>query len=131
MFKIASICPLVLGLAIALWGGCALAQSTTNCMAMGPTMVHCDTMNMAPPYTPNTAPQASSDGGEELGRGLARLIVRTREDAFRKRLGKMLADGDCQGAARAAFESGRLELGQSIKATCPPNDAQVISVIPR
>ena len=101
--------------------GAHAQMSISNCIALGGGMVHCDTMEMGPPsYAP---PQASSDGGEELGRGLAQFIVRTREDAFRKRVGKLLADGDCQGAAHMALESGRLELGQSIMAGCGTNSA--------
>ncbi len=44
---------------------------------------------------------------------------------FRMKVGKMLADGDCQGATRLAFENGQLELGQSITATCQSNATAV------
>lgn len=109
----------------------AAAQSSiSTCIAMGPDMLHCDTMNMEPQPSATAGP----DGGAELGRGIARFITRTRERAFRQRVGKLLADGDCQGASRLALESGRLELGQSISATCrrpepnatlaPPSNAQ-------
>ena len=104
--------------------GAHAQMSSSNCMAMGGGMVHCDTMNMG---SNDTSATPGSNGGEALGRGLASFIIRTREDAFRKRVGKLMADGDCQGAARMALESGRLELGHSIMTTCPPNSAPATS----
>ena len=121
-------CSCLFGLAIALGACGAHAQmSTSNCIAIGPNLVHCDTMDMGP--TANASPQAGPNGGEELGRGLGILITRTRENNFRKRVGKLLADGDCQSAARMAFESGRLELGQSIMAACHPDSAPAASEV--
>lgn len=73
-------------------------------------MVHCDTMDMG------AASQPSYDSGAALGA----LIARNRENSFRKKIGKMLADGDCQGAARFALEKGRLELGAEIARSCKP-----------
>ena len=64
---------------------------------------------------------------ERLCEALAKLIVDHREKAFRMKVGKMLADGDCRGAARLALESGRLELGQSIIAACQPDSAPTTS----
>jgi hypothetical protein len=123
MLKPTAVAASLVGLAIAFGGARAAAQSSTStCIGMGPNMVHCDTMNMSPPNA-TTGP----DSGTELGRGIARLIVRTREDAFRKRVGKLMANGDCQGAARVALESGRLELGQSIMAACSPKDGLGVS----
>jgi hypothetical protein len=118
MLKPVAITACLFGLATAFGSDRAAAQSSTStCIGMGSNMVHCDTMDMS-----SSNATAGPDSGTELGRGIARLIVRTREDAFRKRVGKLMADGDCQGAARLALESGRLELGQSIMAACSPNN---------
>lgn len=114
MLKLVAVCSGVFTLAIALQSGEAVAQSSTNCMAMGSNMVHCDTTNMAPP----TSTPPDYEGQRRLGEAMHRLIFGDPEKAFRMKLGKMLADGECNGAARLALESGRLELGQSISDTC-------------
>ena len=122
----------VFGVFTALGVSVAHAQvSTSNCVAIGPNMVHCDTIEMGPASVTNAPSQAGPDGGEELGRGLGQFIERARENAFRKRVGKLLANGDCQGAARMALESGRLELGQSIMAACSPNGVQATPASPK
>jgi len=110
----------VCGAFTAIGGSAAHAQmSTSNCIAMGPNMVHCDTLDMTPPASaPPTYP--SQDGQVILGKAVRNLIFGDREKAFRMKVGKMIADGDCQGAARLALESGELELGQSIMAGCAP-----------
>jgi hypothetical protein len=122
MFKLAVVYSGVFGLTITLWGGQAHAQSSTsNCMSTGPNMVHCDTMNMdttstsSPPSDPQNNPQALA------AKGIRNLIFGDPEKAFRIKVGKLLADGDCQGAARLAFETGRFEMGQSISASCQSN----------
>ncbi|HTK34416.1 MAG TPA: hypothetical protein VL358_03905 [Caulobacteraceae bacterium] len=135
MFKLAAICSGVFGLAVTLQGGEALAQSTSTCMAMGPNMVHCDTMNMGP--SPESAPrphpsdvQPDYEGQRRLGEAMHKLIFGDKEKAFRTKIGKMLAGGDCQGAARVALQDGRLELGQSIMATCRTNSTPIPNTSP-
>ena len=110
MHKLVVVCACSFGFAVTLWGGEAAAQSTSNCIAMGPTMIHCDTTD-----TGSNDSSQPRDGA--IGR-IGRYIANAREDALRKRVGKLLADGDCQGAARMALEDGALELGQSISSTC-------------
>lgn len=90
-------------------------SGTITCMGIGPNMMSCD--------TPLTAAElkAQSEAAEQFGRSIGEAIIRAREGAFRKRVGKLLANGDCQGATRLAFESGRLELGQSISENCHLN----------
>ncbi|HEX4197451.1 MAG TPA: hypothetical protein VHZ26_08415 [Caulobacteraceae bacterium] len=134
-------------------------MSSSNCMAMGPNMVHCDTVDLTPPAGPpadhpsaSPAEPAAQNGADNPGLwgllpqdkqynplrdtlgaiGDALLVGGGRqpeyaqrkqvyeEHVFRTKVGKMLADGDCQGAARMALERGRLELGQSIMAGCGP-----------
>jgi hypothetical protein len=89
-------------------------MSSTNCIAMGGGMVHCDTMDMG------GSNQSDADGAYALGRGIGALIARGRENSFRKKVGEMLATGDCEGAARFALEKGRLELGGEIARACRP-----------
>jgi hypothetical protein len=122
MPRLVAVCSGVFGLAIALGRGEAAAQSTSTCMAMGPNMVHCDTMNMGPPSESVAPSQSGGDGA--IGR-IVGYIALAHEGTLRKRVGKLLANGDCQGAARVALENGALELGQSISATCPQRQPSV------
>jgi len=97
---------LAYGLCMVLGVSKSQAQTTT-CMAMGPDMMTCNST----PY---------GDGGAALGRGIGNLIRGIGEKSFRKKIGQMLANGDCQGASRYAYEKGRLELGTSIAQSCAP-----------
>jgi len=116
-------CALVASVAM-FWIGSANAQlSSTNCIPMGGGAVHCDTMNMGPPPSSTTSAQPNDDGQAALGTAIGNLIARSRESAFRKKVGQMLANGDCQGAARYAYEKGRLDLGNSISRACSPKPA--------
>jgi hypothetical protein len=158
MPKLVPACFCIIGLAFAVNGGQAKAQSTTTCMAMGPNMVTCNTLG--PPSLPPEAPrppvhcnnvQASEVPGDPYaGRSRLNRFLGTLGDAlsasggncpqylptlqqrqianFRMKVGKMLADGDCRGAARYALESGQLELGQSILAACHPDSAPAANV---
>jgi len=93
----------------------AKAQHTT-CMATGAT-VNCDTIGGGG-YQPN------NDGGAAFGSGLADLINGIGERNLRRRVGKLLAEGDCEGAARLALEKGRLEMGLAIRQRCRPSPSQ-------
>lgn len=107
-------CLVGLGLPLFTGVGPAHAQmSSTNCMTMGGGMVHCDTMDM-------DAANGSEDSGYALGQGIGALIAKSRENSFRKKLGRMLAAGDCEGAVRFALEKGRIELGTDIARSCRP-----------
>lgn len=89
----------------------AIAQ-TTNCMNMGGGMVHCDTTpDMSQPRT----------GGSNTVAVIADAIARSNERSFQKKVGALLAKGDCVGAAKLAFTKGRLELGNQISAACTKN----------
>lgn len=88
----------------------AAAQSSTNCIGMGSGLVHCDTMDLSQP----------KDDDDDVGTNLGLLIARMQENHLRKQIGKMLAAGDCEGAAKLAYEKGRLELGAQIARTCTP-----------
>ena len=87
--------------------------SSTNCMAMGPDMAHCDTIGG---QSQPQRSQASASGGN--GENWLDDLMPWRESNFRKKIGKMIAAGDCQGAAKLAYEKGRLELGAQIARTC-------------
>lgn len=97
-----------LALAALAYAGDAVAQSTT-CMDMGGGMVHCDTIR---------------GGGKTIG-VIADLIARSNERSFQKKVGALLAKGDCAGAAKLAFEKGRLELGNQISAACSQRQGTV------
>lgn len=62
--------------------------------------------------------QAAQQGQAVLGATVVDLIRGINERKFEKRVGEMLANGDCTGAARYAFEKGRLEIGQAISDRC-------------
>lgn len=89
--------------------------TSTNCVAMGPDMATCNSIGGRQADVPS-AP--SGDGGAALGAGLVGLINKINEGSFRKKVGKMLADGDCDGAIRFAFEKGRMEAALAIRNAC-------------
>lgn len=104
---------MVLALAALSFCDSAIAQ-TTNCMNMGGGMVHCDTTpDMSQPRT----------GGSNTVAVIADAISRSNERSFQKKVGALLAKGDCVGAAKLAFTKGRLELGNQISAACSQRQA--------
>lgn len=87
--------------------------SSTNCMSIGPNMAHCDTVaGQSQPHTPQ------ANAGSDNGGGWLDDLMPWREGNFRKKIGKMIAAGDCQAAAKLAYEKGRLELGAEIARSC-------------
>lgn len=105
----------VIVLAALTCAGDAVAQST-NCMNMGGGIVHCDTMpDMSHPQT---------GGGNTIG-VIADAIARSNERSFQKKVGALLAAGDCMGAAKLAYAKGRLELGNQISAACSQRQGSV------
>lgn len=68
--------------------------------------------------------QAAQQGQAVLGATLGDFIRGINERKFEKRVGEMLANGDCVGASRYAFEKGRLEIGQAIADRCAAMSAQ-------
>lgn len=113
--------------------GQAVAQ-TTNCMAMGPDMVNCNTIGPSGESsttncmamgggmaTCNTTggpvPGTSPNQGHFLTR-LSAALAEGKERSVRKHVGHMLADGDCQGASRYALANGSVELGLKIQQSC-------------
>lgn len=87
--------------------------SNTNCMSMGSTMVTCNTTGGA---TSNQANNGDTTGAA----GIVSFVRTLSERSFRSKIGKMLSAGDCEGAARYAYEKGRLELGGEIRKQCAP-----------
>jgi hypothetical protein len=67
---------------------------------------------------PQQGQPQGDDAGTVLGQGVGSFIAGIRERSFRAKVGKMLAAGDCDGAARFALEKGRLELGSELRRTC-------------
>jgi len=102
----------LVGAATASISGIANAQMTsTNCMVAG-NMINCTSFG-------DDGYQAQ-ENARRVGEGIGKLIVAIGEKGFRKKVGRMLADGDCSGASRYAYEKGRLELGASIAEACRP-----------
>lgn len=77
-------------LAAGLLGGTAEAQSySSNCMAIGSTMVHCD-----------------SEATDQNWNGLAVGIKRLHDRHVQKKIAKMIQGGDCRSAYAYALEEG-------------------------
>lgn len=99
----------------------ALQMSTTNCIPDYTGGANCTTITtqspeLAPlPQPPSTPQTTRSSGG---GGGLLPFIERLNDRKLRKKIGKLVAAGDCEGAAKLAFENGWLETGFQIKQTC-------------
>lgn len=89
------------------------STSSTNCMGMGPDMASCQTTGLG---------GGTSSGGDPTGamvlQQLGSLFGRINEGAFRKHVKQMLANGDCQGAANYAFAKGKLDMGKAITESC-------------
>jgi len=68
--------------------------------------------------------QAAQQGQAVLGATVVDLISAINQRKFEKKVGEMLATGDCTGAARYAFEKGRLEIGQAIADRCAGKSAR-------
>lgn len=88
-------------------------------MAMGPSMANCQTTS----GQDQSQPQQANSGP---GGGFLDYIFGSgfQEASFRKKLGKMIAAGDCRGASQLAYQKGRLELGAEIAKTCTPANAR-------
>jgi hypothetical protein len=62
-----------------------------------------------------------SDGTDRQGnaaQGISDFIGTLNENSFRKKIGKMLASGDCAGATDYALQKGRLELAVELRRSC-------------
>lgn len=92
--------------------------SSTNCMRMGNDMASCTTMGAA-----GSGTSSESDGGSALGNSVIDVVRGFSERSFRAKVGKMLANGDCTGAAQYALKKGRIELGASLRETCEKRHA--------
>jgi len=91
------------------WAANASAE-VTNCMAMGRDMLTC--------YSNDSGGNAGNGAQGSAFKNITDFIARSNEGAIRKRIGKMLATGDCEGAGRYALSKGRLELGTQILQSC-------------
>lgn len=97
--------------------GAHAQMSSSNCMAAGPNMVHCDTVGggdstvVQAPYT-----QWAYERDKQIGQNIRELFT-----GERKKVGTMIANGDCQGALKYALERGQFDLAQSIKPLCQAN----------
>lgn len=115
---------LIFGLALTLSAGKAEAQ-TTNCVSMGGGMVHCDSIGAGGMSSsdcmaigPNMATCNSIGGGGGEMASPVEIYRAIFGDKTKKNISKMLANGDCGGAAKYAYQHNRLELGNEITRTC-------------
>jgi len=99
----------------------ALQMSTTNCVPDYTGGANCTTITTQPPelaplpQVPSTPKSTRSSAG---GGGLIGLIERLNDRKLSKKIGKLAAAGDCEGAAKLAFENGWLEVGTQIRTQC-------------
>lgn len=121
----------------------AIAQ-TSHCMSVGNNMVQCTSPNGAVTncvqtgsnmaqctevLSPNAAPQATyPDGGAALGQGLADFVRGIGERKFRKKIGEMLAKGECKEAADYALTKGKIELGLQLQEYCAARAAPTVQL---
>jgi len=97
----------------------ALQMATTNCIPDAVGGVNCTTMSTQPPkLEPLPQPPPIPETTRSSGGGLIGLIERLNDRSLRKKIGKMIASGDCEGAANLAYEKGWLETGAQIAQTC-------------
>jgi hypothetical protein len=127
MLRLVVRCCFFLGLIVGLGGGEAVAQSTSTCMAVGPNIVDCTTTGgsnstvVEAPYT-----QWAYERDKRIRENIHELFT-----GDRKKVGAMIANGNCQGALKYALERGQFDLAQSIKPLCqakePPQNIAMVS----
>lgn len=111
----------------------ALQMATTNCNPNATGGVNCTTMSTPPlpqavtrPPEPAPLPQAPPlpERGQSPAAGwqMIGLIERLNDRGLRKKIGRMIAAGDCKGAAKLAYEKGWLDVGAEIKQTCTASE---------
>lgn len=91
------------------------SAQTTNCFFIG-NMMNCNTTGGMNSFDGDT----HDESGRVLGEGVGSLIRKLNEDGFRKKIGRMLAQNDCEGAVQYAYKKGRLEVADYIRANCAP-----------
>lgn len=102
----------------------ALQMSSTNCIPDYTGGMMCTTMTTPPlvlpqaPSIPRTTRGSGSPAGNLIG-----IIERFNDRSLRKKIGKLIAAGDCEGAAKLAYEKGWLEMGADIKRSCNVSEA--------
>ena len=97
------------------------STSSTNCTAMGSSTSNCTTMPMGQPQIAPPTPDMSRPQTDETALNfIDDLVARSQERSFQKKVGQMLAAGDCQGAANVAFAKGRFDLSNEIRRSCAP-----------
>ena len=101
-------------------------MSSTDCMSMGGNMATCNTMDTSQPERSSPTPDMSrpQTGGTTLN-FIGDLVARSQERSFQKKVGQMLANGDCQGAANLAFAKGRFDMSNQIRRSCQPKAAEI------
>lgn len=95
------------------------AMTSSNCMNIGGGIATCNTLDLSRPRRNNPTPDANDPQTDRPTLNfIGDLIARTKERSFQKKVSKMIADGDCRGAATFALFSGRDALSDQIHRDC-------------
>jgi hypothetical protein len=105
------------------------AMSSSNCMNVGGGMTSCQTMDMSQPQRSSPTPDMSQPraGGTSTLGLIAGAIARSNERSFQKKIGHLISQGDCNGAAKLAYSKGRIELGNQVRARCDRSEGAIVS----
>lgn len=95
------------------------AMTSSNCTNIGGGIATCNTLDLSRPRRNNPTPDTSrpQNDGTPLN-FIGDLLARSQERSFQKKVSKMIADGDCRGAATFALFSGRETLSDEIHRYC-------------
>lgn len=98
------------------------AMSTSNCMNVGGGMASCNTMDISQPQRTYPTPDMSrpQTNGTALN-FIGDLVARSRERSFQKKVGQMLAAGDCVGASTFAHTQSHEAISDQILRSCQFN----------
>ncbi|MCE7795575.1 hypothetical protein LWE61_03280 [Sphingobium sufflavum] len=95
------------------------AMSSSNCMNVGGGMAKCNTMDMSQPQRANPMPDMSRPQTNGTTTSfIGGLIGQSRERSFQKKVGQMLAAGDCIEASTFAHAHGHEAQSDQILRSC-------------
>ena len=95
------------------------SMSSTNCTGTGGGMATCNTMDMSQPQRTSPTPDMShpQTNGTALNL-IGDIMARSQERSFQKKVGQMLAAGDCIGASTFAHTHGHEAQSDQILQSC-------------
>lgn len=92
------------------------SMSSTNCIGASGAMVHCDTTDLSSNRRAQDGTPNANDGSSLSFVG--DLIARSQERSFQRKVGQLMASGDCNGAAVFALSKGRYDMSDQIRRSC-------------